>query len=78
MTAAVGRNDICPCGSGKKFKHCCALKRQRTSWGSRVTFAVVGLILLGGAIVMLASLDELDDARVGPARVWSEEHQHWH
>jgi uncharacterized protein len=19
----VGRNDICPCGSGKKFKHCC-------------------------------------------------------
>jgi hypothetical protein len=21
--AAVGRNDPCPCGSGKKFKHCC-------------------------------------------------------
>ena len=20
----VGRNDPCPCGSGKKFKHCCA------------------------------------------------------
>ena len=19
----VGRNDKCPCGSGKKFKHCC-------------------------------------------------------
>ena len=19
----VGRNDYCPCGSGKKFKHCC-------------------------------------------------------
>jgi uncharacterized protein YecA (UPF0149 family) len=19
----VGRNDDCPCGSGKKFKHCC-------------------------------------------------------
>jgi uncharacterized protein YecA (UPF0149 family) len=19
----VGRNDECPCGSGKKFKHCC-------------------------------------------------------
>jgi len=24
---SVGRNDPCPCGSGKKFKHCC-LKRQ--------------------------------------------------
>ena len=21
--AAVGRNDPCPCGSGKKYKHCC-------------------------------------------------------
>jgi uncharacterized protein YecA (UPF0149 family) len=20
----AGRNDPCPCGSGKKFKHCCA------------------------------------------------------
>ncbi len=23
---AVGRNDPCPCGSGKKFKKCCANK----------------------------------------------------
>ncbi len=23
---AVGRNDPCPCGSGKKYKKCCALK----------------------------------------------------
>ena len=22
-TKAVGRNDLCPCGSGKKYKHCC-------------------------------------------------------
>lgn len=22
----TGRNDPCPCGSGKKFKHCCLLK----------------------------------------------------
>jgi hypothetical protein len=22
----VGRNDPCPCGSGKKYKHCCMLK----------------------------------------------------
>ena len=24
--AKVGRNDPCPCGSGKKYKKCCALK----------------------------------------------------
>ncbi len=23
----VGRNDPCPCGSGKKYKKCCALKQ---------------------------------------------------
>lgn len=22
----TGRNDTCPCGSGKKFKHCCLRK----------------------------------------------------
>jgi len=25
-TPKVGRNDPCPCGSGKKYKHCCLLK----------------------------------------------------
>jgi len=23
ITPKVGRNDLCPCGSGKKFKKCC-------------------------------------------------------
>ncbi len=26
QTPKVGRNDNCPCGSGKKFKKCCGLK----------------------------------------------------
>jgi SEC-C motif domain protein len=25
-TPKVGRNDPCPCGSGKKYKHCCLAK----------------------------------------------------
>ncbi|MCP6329953.1 SEC-C metal-binding domain-containing protein, partial [Klebsiella pneumoniae] len=25
-TSAVGRNDPCPCGSGKKFKKCCGAR----------------------------------------------------
>ena len=24
----TGRNDPCPCGSGKKYKHCCLAKDQ--------------------------------------------------
>ena len=27
----VGRNDLCPCGSGKKYKKCCEGKNQATS-----------------------------------------------
>ena len=29
--AKVGRNDPCPCGSGKKYKNCCLLKEQQAS-----------------------------------------------
>ena len=27
MTEKIGRNDPCPCGSGKKYKQCCFLKK---------------------------------------------------
>lgn len=26
LATKAGRNDPCPCGSGKKYKKCCALK----------------------------------------------------
>ena len=51
-----GRNQPCPCGSGKKYKQCCALKEGR-SWASqpwgKAVIVVVGLsiaVLLGYAI----------------------------
>lgn len=28
MGAKIGRNDLCPCGSGKKYKQCCLKKIQ--------------------------------------------------
>ncbi len=30
-TQRIGRNDPCPCGSGKKFKHCCLGKENSTA-----------------------------------------------
>jgi hypothetical protein len=27
----TSRNDPCPCGSGKKYKHCCARRRQESA-----------------------------------------------
>ena len=29
--AGVGRNDLCPCGSGKKYKKCCGMKSGTTA-----------------------------------------------
>ena len=57
MTHAIGRNDPCPCGSGKKFKHCCARKGERLSLATRVWFALIALMLLVGAILALTQID---------------------
>ena len=57
MTQRIGRNDPCNCGSGKKYKHCCAQKGDRLSAATRVWFALIGLMLLVGAWVAFTTLD---------------------
>lgn len=89
----VGRNEACPCGSGKKFKSCCAGKTQLPK----------GLLALLAAFVLIAAFAFIprgDDSptsaaslpaapartnkpgpQPGPAppgKVWSAEHGHWH
>jgi hypothetical protein len=76
----AGRNEPCPCGSGKKHKHCCAGK---TPWyrEPKWTGALVALVLLGGLFLAGIAFTEAGDDADGaatPGRVWSEEHQHWH
>jgi len=76
MAKAVGRNARCPCGSGKKYKRCCALKTQRgISVRSWLLMSVIGLMLLAGAVIGLSSLDDLGE-RTAPGRVWHGDH--WH
>lgn len=55
MTSKVGRNDPCPCGSGKKYKSCCLQKETSstpsyTSAGKRKFTAKV---LSGGGMVKM-------------------------
>ena len=57
MSNHPGRNDPCPCGSGKKYKLCCALKGDRLSLATRVWFALIGLMLLIGAWLVLTQVD---------------------
>jgi hypothetical protein len=57
MSKRTGRNDPCPCGSGKKFKHCCASKGERLSLATRVWFALIGVMFLIGAWLALMQVD---------------------
>ena len=79
--AAIGRNEPCPCGSGKKYKRCCLLKSQQMSWKTRAAISGLVLMLLISVFVILTSLDEIGQggSAVCPAgQVWSPEHGHCH
>jgi hypothetical protein len=74
----AGRNDACPCGSGKKFKRCCEPK-QHSQRGSRALVVVVLAVIVGalGAAIVSFSNDR-GYAAAAPGRVWSQEHGHYH
>ena len=71
----VGRNDLCPCGSGLKFKRCCEAKQQQRR--SRVMLVVVVGVALGALLIGIASFTG-ERTAAGPRRVWSPEHGHYH
>ncbi|MBI4160980.1 MAG: SEC-C domain-containing protein [Acidobacteria bacterium] len=73
----VGRNEPCPCGSGKKHKSCCQKKGTRTEREWAVLWVVLGVLLAVGAVAALHQQSK-QDKQPAPQRVWSEEHGHWH
>ncbi len=48
----TNRNDSCPCGSGKKYKHCCEAKDLQTGEGS----PVIRWLIKGAVGIFLAVL----------------------
>ena len=79
-TAATkaGRNDACPCGSGKKFKKCCERKTAAASRSGRLWMAIVAVLVLGGIGAAVTSFNG-DGSRLQlPGQVWSPEHGHYH
>jgi len=81
MTNKAGRNEVCPCGSGKKFKKCCALKEQRKR-GNMLLLIVVGLLMAGGVAAGITAFVSERGHLSRPAGsgggVWSPEHGHYH
>jgi hypothetical protein len=75
--AKAGRNEVCPCGSGKKFKKCCAAAQKK----SRSSMLLIGLMvaaLAGGVYAAVVGFGDEGSATAGPGRVWSPEHGHYH
>jgi hypothetical protein len=72
-----GRNDLCGCGSGKKFKRCCGLKQQNAR-GSRFMTIVVFAIIAVGIAAAIASFNEEGSSPPAAGKVWSPEHGHYH
>jgi hypothetical protein len=72
----TGRNQPCPCGSGKKYKNCCQAKQaERSARRSSYALWILGaLVVLGIAGLLSTIMQNRDESR----RVWSTEHGHWH
>jgi hypothetical protein len=71
----VGRNDRCPCGSGKKYKQCHGRTATSLTNGQRWLVALVTLAFVGGLAFVLSTRQEPDGR---PTGVWSAEHGHYH
>ena len=79
-TAKTGRNDPCPCGSGKKYKQCCEGKAaEKTTFLTKWIAVILGILVLLVAAGTVASFFTDDQNKnAPPGQVWSPEHGHWH
>ena len=62
MEKKCGRNDPCSCGSGKKYKKCCGVKkkisaRKATVISGKSSSSLLGRISLGGSAIATAKGD---------------------
>lgn len=71
--AKTGRNDLCTCGSGKKFKKCCESKTTAKRQ-SRLLMIIVGLAVVGGVAAAVTSFTSENTA----VRIWDPAHGHYH
>ena len=75
----IGRNEPCPCGSGKKYKQCCADKP--TARSKLLSQGLLALLGFGFFLLVISIVDGFYSSGQRGAdltRVWSSEHGHWH
>lgn len=74
----AGRNDTCPCGSGKKFKKCCGARTERRSPVATAVAILVAGMVLAAVVFSFSAYGREGSTTPAPGRTWSPEHGHWH
>lgn len=74
----VGRNDPCPCGSGKKYKQCCEKKEHSLSPYAWLAIVGVGVAALVAIILSFSVTTPSVQVACPAGQVWSAEHGHCH
>jgi tetratricopeptide (TPR) repeat protein len=59
--AKTGRNDPCPCGSGKKYKQCCLARDEATAAAARAAQAAAAPARRPGSLQSLQIIDHDTD-----------------
>ena len=72
---ATGRNESCPCGSGRKYKKCCARLEHSILTPAAL---ILGLLIRIGVTVTITAMINAPEPEAAPGKVWSAEHGHWH
>ena len=80
----VGRNDVCPCGSDKKYKNCHGIKTMVSRQGNKTFWMIGVLIVLFISAIYAIFYKREENGSTRPERqahvgkVWSAAHGHWH
>ena len=78
----VGRNEPCPCGSGKKYKACCGTRKGGTRELSNLEWVVVAVFVVVVAVVLTSIVrsagEDSTARRCPPGQSWSAAHGHCH
>lgn len=89
----LGRNDLCHCGSGKKYKNC-HMNSETSGKGLNKAFIVVAILVALSAVGIIGYVTNPQNnteateqgykpapppkGEAPPGKVWSYEHGHWH
>lgn len=73
----TGRNDLCPCGSGKKYKKCHESQERPSLAQGRMLMIIVGAAIVAAVVAGVATFTGTG-TRASTTRVWDASHGHYH